>query len=119
MVKRAVPRVVVLPNVKRFTARYKRAARASLSTNVTLNRTYKQRGAPRNRRQLQKGRGIGSLMKKVIKNPIVRKLTKEVLKETPKFAGKVKNKKLKRVLQSDIANSLVEKGTSYGRNRLD
>ena len=59
----------------------------------------------------------------MVKNPIVRKLTKETLKQAPKvyskLAGKVKNEKLKRILQSDIANSPVEKGTTYAINRLD
>ena len=63
MVKIAVLKVVVLPNGTRFTARYKRATRASLPANITLNRTYKQRAAPRNRRRRrQRGRGIGNLI---------------------------------------------------------
>ena len=73
MVQKAVPKVVILPNGRRFTVRYKRATRASLPANVTLNRTYKQRAAPQNRRRgCQRARGIVSLIKKVIKNPIVR-----------------------------------------------
>ena len=73
IVKRAVPRLVVLPNSRQFTARYKRATRASLPANVMLNRTDKQRAVPQNgRRQCQRGRGIGSLNTKVIKNPIIR-----------------------------------------------
>ena len=69
--------VAVLPNSKQFPARCKRAARAPLPDIVTLNRTCKQRAARQNRRRCQRGRGIGSLIKKVIKNSIVRKLTKE------------------------------------------
>ena len=36
-----------------------------------------------------------------------------------KLASKVKDKKLKRIRQSEIANSLAEKGTTYARNRLN
>ena len=114
-----MPKVVVLPNIRQCKARYKRATTASLPGNVTLSRTYKQRAAPRNRRRRQRRRGIGRLIKKLIKFPIVRELTKKALKQASKvyskFADKVKNKKLKRILQSDIANSLVEKGTTYAR----
>ena len=39
MVKRAAPKVVLLPKDKKFTARYKKETRASLTANVTLNRT--------------------------------------------------------------------------------
>ena len=46
MVKRAVPKVVVLPNSKRFTARYKRATNALLLANVTLNSICKQKATP-------------------------------------------------------------------------
>ena len=96
MVKRVVPKVVVLSNGRRFTTRYKRATRASLPANVTLDKTCIQRTARRSRRH-QRGRGKVNLIKKVIKSLIVRKLTKEALKQAPKaynkFTGKVKKLK--------------------------
>ena len=76
-IKRAVLKVAVLPNSKQFPVRCKRTARSPLPDIVTLNRTCKQKAARQNRIRCQRGRGIGSLIKKVIKNPIVRKLTKE------------------------------------------
>ena len=80
MVKRAAPKVVLLPKGKRFAARYKKETRASLTANVTLNRTYKQRASPQNReRRRQTRTGIGSLIKNVIKNLKARKPTKKVL----------------------------------------
>ena len=76
-----MPNVVNLPNDRRFTTRHKRRTRNPTPDNVTLNRTYKQRVVPRNRRrQRQNGREIGSLIKKVIKNSIVRKLAKGALR---------------------------------------
>ena len=45
MVKRAVPKVVVLPNSKRFNARYKRVTKAPLPANVTLSSICKQKAA--------------------------------------------------------------------------
>ena len=35
-----------------------------------------------------------------------------------KEKSKIKNKKIKTLLQSDLANSLVDMGTEYGRQRL-
>ena len=85
MVKRAVLKIVVLPNSRRFAARYERATRASLPANVMLNRTYKQRASPWNRQERrQRGRRIGSLNRKLFKDSIVIKHTKEVLKQGPK-----------------------------------
>ena len=36
-----------------------------------------------------------------------------------KLQNKIKNKKLKRILQSDVANSLVGMGPEYGRQKLE
>ena len=48
----------------------------------------------------------------------MKKLGRAVLNELPnlyrKGTSKIKNKKLKRILQSDIANSLVDMGAEYG-----
>ena len=46
VVERAVPKVVALPNGRRFATIYKRTTRATLPANVMLNRTYKQSDAP-------------------------------------------------------------------------
>ena len=61
-------------------------------------------------------------LKKITKNPIVRQLGKIAIKELPgvysKLSGKVKNKKLKTILQSDFANSIVDIGAAYRYDKL-
>ena len=51
MVKRDTPKLIRLPNGRIFYARYKRTRRANLPANVRLKRVYRQRAAPRGRRQ--------------------------------------------------------------------
>ena len=50
--------------------------RSELPPNIILRRNYQQRAAPRGRRRrvAQQGTDIFSTLKKVAKNPIVRKL---------------------------------------------
>ena len=86
---------------------------------------------PKGRRQkqqqvVQQGHGIGSkllkLVKKVAKASITRKIGKMALNEFPnlyeKETSKIKNKKNKKLLQSDLANSLLDICTEYGRQEL-
>ena len=94
MVKRETPKKVTLLNGRTFVARYEQVTRNHLPANIRLRRPYKQRAAPRgrHRRQIavQKSRGLGS----------------NILK----FA--------KKLLQSDFANTLVDMGTVYERQKL-
>ena len=63
----------------------------------------------------QRGQGLGSISrfsKEVINNLLVKELGRIVLNKLPnlysKGTSKIKTKKLKRILQSDIANSLID-----------
>ena len=97
--------------------------RNELPPNIKLRIPYRQRAAPPNRRRQppaavqQRVQGLRSILKfakKVIKNQLVKKLGRVALNKLPnlysKSTSKIKNKKLKRILQSEIANSLVDMG---------
>ena len=130
MMKRDTPKRVTLPNGRTFVARYEHVTRSHLAVNVRLRQPYRQRAVPRGRRRrqitVQQGRGIGSnilkFAKKVAKTPTVREFGKMALNELPnlynKGTSKIKNKKIKNLLQSDLANRLVDMGTEYGREKL-
>ena len=57
-----------------------------------------------------------------MQNPAVRKLGRMALKELPNIYGKiskkVKNKNLKKILDSNLANTLVNMGSQYGISKL-
>ena len=57
-----------------------------------------------------------------MKAPITQKIGKMALNELPnlyeKGTSKIKNKKIKELLQSDLANSLVDMGAEYSRKKL-
>ena len=119
MKKLDVPKRVTLPNGRTFTARFRRATRTELPNNITMRRTYRNnfaRGARRiptgrRRRRAQSGRGLFSFMKKVVKNPILRDIARTGAKYLPglykEATTKIKNKKLRKILQSDTASGLV------------
>ena len=93
MVKRQNLKRVTLPNGRTFYAKYKRTTRAELPANVHLQRSYKQRAAPKGSRRRrvavgQRGRGFKSafknvfkkgfnIAKKVAKNKSVRNIAKQ------------------------------------------
>ena len=112
MVKRQNPKRVTLPNGRTFLARYRRATRTELPANMRLERPYRQRAAPRGRRRRmrQGGRGFESafkkafnFVKKICKNKAVRNISIATISEAPGalegLSKKVKNKKLKAILQ--------------------
>ena len=141
MIKRATPKRVTLPDGRTFLARYRRATRDDLPPNINLPRVYKQRAAPKGkrrrnrrlipyrerqraalRRRAQRGRGIGSILKKgfklgkrVLNSRLGKRLAKAVISEVPdvleKLGGKVKNNKLKKILTSDLAKTGVDYAT--------
>ena len=132
MMKRERPKRVTLPNSRTYITRCQRVTRTDLPANVCLARTYKERAAPKGRRRrrrqiLQQGHGNGSkllnLVKKVAKAVITQKIGKMALNELPnlyeKGTNKIKDKKIKKLLQSDLANSLVDTGAEYSRQKLD
>ena len=122
MKKLDIPKRVTLPNGRTFTARFRRATRDELPNNITMRRTYRNnfaKGARRiptgarrgRRRRVQSGRGIFSFIKKVAKNPILRDIAKTGAKYIPGLyqgaTNKIKNKKLRKILQSNTASGLV------------
>ena len=112
MRKLNTPKRVTLPNGRTFLARYKRIPRSELPPHITIRQRYRQRAAPRGkRRRGQRGRGIFDFVKKVKKNPTVRALGRQAAKHLPTIyntaTSKTKNDKVRRALQSDTANNLV------------
>ena len=114
--KLATSKRVTLPNGRTFVARYKRIPRDHLPPNIIMRRTYTQRAAPRSRRRGrrgQQGQGIFDFIKKVAKIPLVKSIAKQGLKYAPatyaNLAGRVKNKTLKRILNSDMAHSTLNR----------
>ena len=117
---------VTLPNGRTFTACYMRAKRSELPTHIRMNRTYKNRAAVgqwrvRNR-QRQSESGVLSTLKKVVKHPLFKQAVKtgaEYLPEVYNFGtDKIKNKKVKRALQSDLTREIVKwistQGVKFG-----
>lgn len=111
MGKLAKTNKVKLPNGRTFTARYERRSRSKKGvppSNVQL-KSFSVRAAPegqhrRRRVTQQHGQSLGSLLrlaKKVVRNPIVKKLSREILSRLPdlysKGTSKIKNENLKRI----------------------
>ena len=122
MVKLNVPKRVTLPNGRTFVARYKRIPRNELPDNIVMRRNYAQRAAPRGRRRWQRGRGIFDFVKKVAKNPLVRSIAKKDIEYAPGIFNnltiRVKNKNLKRILNSDAAHLALNKAVKTANNHL-
>ena len=114
--KLATSKRVTLPNGRTFVAHYKRILRDHVPPNIIMRRTYTQRAAPRSRRRGrrgQQGQGIFDFIKKVAKIPLVKSIAKQGLKYAPttyaNLTGRVKNKTLKRILNSDMAHSTLNR----------
>ena len=130
MEKLNVPKRVTLPNGRTFVARYKRISRDDLPLNIRMRRTYRQRAAPRGRRRRQRGQGILKFLKKgyrlgkrAIKSRLGRKISKALISELPnaieKLSGKVKNKKIRSILNSDLAKTGTDYATNLALEHLD
>ena len=124
MVKLQVPKRVTLPNGRTFVARYKIIRRGELRPNIVMRRTYRQRATPRDRRrrQAQQRQENFDFVKKVARNPLVRSTARKGLEYAPgayqNLTKRVKNKTLKRILNSDIAHSVLNKAIKTANNRL-
>ena len=124
MVKLNVPKRVTLPNDRTFVARYKRIRRVELPPNIVMIRSYTQRAASRGRRrrQAQQGQEIFDFVKKVTRNLLVRSIAKKGLEYAPSvyqnLTKRVKNKTLKRILNSDAAHLALNKTIKTANNRL-
>ena len=122
MMKLNVPKRVTLPSARTFVARYKRLPRDQLPPNIFMRRTYTQRAVPRGRTWKQQWRGIFDFVKKVARNPLVKSIARKGLEYAPgvyrNLTKRVKNKTLKRILNSDAAHSVLNKAISTANNRL-
>ena len=149
MIKRERPKRVTLPDGRTFLARYRRATRDDLPPNINLARVYKQRAAPKGkrrknnrliayrlrqrgalRRRAQRGRGIDSILKKGFKlgkralnSRLGKRVARAVVSEVPdvleKLSGKVKNKRLKSILTSDLAKTGTDYATGLAFEKLE
>ena len=148
MIKRATPKRITLPNGRTFLARYKRATRNDLPHNISLPRIYKERAAPKGRRRrrvipyrerqraalrrrarAQRGGGLGSVFKKAYKlgkralnSRLGKRITRAAVSEIPdlleNLGGRVKNKKLKKILTSDLAKTGADYATGLALEKL-
>ena len=124
MVKLNVLKRVTLTNGKTFIARYKRIKRSELPPNIVMRRTYTQRAAPRSRRhrRRQPSQGIFDFVKKFARNPLVKSIAKKGLEYAPgvyhNLTKRVKNKTLKRILNSGAAHLALNKAIKTGNNHL-
>ena len=149
MIKRERPKRVTLPDGRTFLARYRRATRDDLPPNIEFPRVYKERAAPKGKRRKrnrlvvyrerqrralrqrgQRGRGIGSFLrkgfklgKKVLNSRLGRRVARAVISEVPdaleSLGGKVKNQRLKKILTSDLAKTGVDYATGLALEKLE
>ena len=125
MVKLQVPKRVTLYNGRTFVAHYKRIRRGEWPPNIVMRRTYTQRAATRGRRRrrrAQQGQGIFEFVKKVARNPLVTSIAKKGLEYAPgvyhNLTKRVKNKTLKRILDSDAAHLALNKAIKTANNHF-
>ena len=116
--RRAVPKKVTLPNGRTFYAKYYRFSRGNLPRNITvrgnrtidLQRRRKQRGGGMIRKLLKTGMKYWS---KFLNSAIGKKIAEEGIKNVPNIynAGvkRVSNQKIRRALESDLANYPVKR----------
>ena len=114
---KVTPQRITLPDGRSFSARYERVSRKNLQSNVTIrrNRTIGPRWQRKRKKILKssgalaKGLNIGS---SAVNSEIGKKLIDERIKRAPELyklgTEKIKNKSLKKVLESDIANYAVQ-----------
>ena len=120
-----VPKRVTLPNGRTFVVRYKRIPRDQLPPNIVMRRTYTQRAAPRGTRcrEAQQRQGIFDFVKKVPRNPLVKSIARKGLEYVPgvyhNLTKRVKNKTLKRILNSEfLAHLALKKAIKTANNYL-
>ena len=149
MIKRAQPKRVTLPDGRSFVARYRRATRDDLPPNISLARIYKERAAPKGKRRkrqmsyrerqrailrrrarTQRGRGLGAIFKKAYKlgkkalnsrlgKQIARAAVSEIPDVLENLGGRVKNKRLKKILTSDLAKTGADYATGLALEKLE
>ena len=124
MIKLNVPKRVTLPNGRTFVPRYKRISRGELPANIVMRRTYIQSATPTvcRRRARQQGQGIFDFVKKVARNLLVKSIARRGFKYAPdayaNLTKRVKNKTLKRIPDSDMAHSMLNRAIRTANRRL-
>ena len=143
LVKRDTTMKVTLPNGRTFYAKYKHVNRHYLPGGTTIQIIYRGRPVrgcrptePRPRRRAKPaaavrgrgmmGRGIGDVAKTIATNPYVQEFGKGLLTKGRKSlqglyrkaTKRIKNKHLRSIAQSDIANMVVNEGVNKGIERL-
>ena len=124
MIKLNVPKRVTLPNGRTFVACSKVIRQGELPQNIAMRRTYAQRAVPRSRRRRkrQQGQGIFDFVKKVARNPLVKSLAQKGVEYAQSIyqnlTKRVKNKTLKRILNSDAAHLALNKALKTANNCL-
>ena len=89
-----------------------------------MRTTYTQRTAPRGRRRRrrQQGQGMFDFVKKLARNSLVKSLAQKSLEYAPgiyqNLTKRVKNKTLKRILNSDAAHLALNKALKTANNCL-
>ena len=90
----------------------------------------RQRAALRKRARAQRGRGLGSIFKKAYKlgkralnSKLGRRIAKAAVSEIPdvleNLGGRVKNKKLKKILTSDLVKTGADYATGLALEKLE
>ena len=90
---------------------------------------YRERQRAALRRRAQRGRGLGSVFKKAyrlgkraLNSRLGKRVARAVVSEAPdvleKLGGKVKNKRLKRILTSDLAKTGADYATGLALEKL-
>ena len=140
MIKRATPKRVTLPNGRTFLARYRRATRDDFPPRAApkskrrrrrvISYRERQRAVLRRRARAQRGRGLGSIFKKAYKlgkralnSRLGRKIARAAVSEIPdvleNLGGRVKNKRLKKILTSDLVKTGADYATGLALEKLE
>ena len=119
------------PNVT-FPRVYKERAAPKCKRRRRRKMSYRerQREVLRKRARAQRGRGLGSVLKKAYKlgkrafnSRLGRRITRAAVSEIPdlleNLGGKVKNKKIKKILTSDLAKTGADYATGLALEKLE
>ena len=118
------PKKVTLPNSTTFYARYKRLGGNVLPDNVTINHTYQQRARREKFRRVLKDVLTKAFffVRKPEKSVIGRNLAEIAVENLPReyhaSVKRIKNKQMKKILQSDFAVNALDMIRAYVYDKL-
>ena len=122
MIKLNVPKKVTLPNGRTFVVRYKRIPRDQLRPNIVMRKLTLEGLRLGVEDEDSEDVEFWILSKKVARNPLVKSIARKDLEYAPgvywNLTKRVKNKILKRILDSDAAHSVLNNAISTANNRL-